>query len=63
MLPDGIALAAVSEREDPRDALVSRGRLRWSALPEGATVATSSLRRRAQLLHLRPKNRFDDLDG
>ena len=54
VLPAGIALVAVGEREDPRDALVGRGPLRWSELPQGAVVATSSLRRRAQLLHARP---------
>ena len=63
VLPEGIALAAVSEREDARDALVSRGGLRWSDLPGGATVATSSLRRRAQLLHLRPDLRVVDVRG
>ena len=50
-LPAGIALVAIGEREDPSDALVGRGPLRWADLPRGATVATSSLRRRAQLLH------------
>ena len=45
-LPAGIALAAVGEREDPRDALVGRGPLRWDDVPDGAVLATSSLRRR-----------------
>jgi hydroxymethylbilane synthase len=63
VLPRGIALAAVSEREDPRDALVGRGRVRWAGLPEGATLATSSLRRRAQLLHLRPDLVLVDIRG
>ncbi len=62
-LPDGIALAAIGEREDPRDALVGRGPVRWSELPRGATVATSSLRRRAQLLHLRPDLQVADIRG
>ena len=53
-LPDGLVLAAVGERDDPRDALVGRGPLAWRDLPRGATLATSSLRRRAQLLHVRP---------
>ena len=53
-LPEGIVLAAVAEREDPRDALVGRGPLRWDELPHGAILATSSLRRRAQLLSRRP---------
>jgi hydroxymethylbilane synthase len=62
-LPEGIALAAVSRREDPRDALVGRGPLTWDGLPHGATVATSSLRRRAQLLHARPDLQVADIRG
>jgi hydroxymethylbilane synthase len=63
LLPDGIVLAAVGEREDPRDALVGRGPVCWSDLPAGATLATSSLRRRAQLLHARPDLRVADVRG
>ena len=63
VLPDGIVLAAVSEREDPSDALVGRGPIRWSDLPRHAEVATSSLRRKAQLLHARPDLRVADLRG
>jgi hydroxymethylbilane synthase len=62
-LPDGIAIAAVAEREDPRDALVARDGLDWESLPRGAMVGTSSLRRRAQLLHHRPDLRVADLRG
>ena len=62
-LPDGIMVAAVSTREDPRDALVSRGPLRWADLPPGAVIATSSLRRRAQLLHARRDLRIVDIRG
>lgn len=62
-LPAGIALAAVSEREDPRDALVGRGPVTLDRLPEGVIVATSSLRRRAQLLRLRPDLRVTDIRG
>ena len=53
-LPDGIALAAFTERHDPSDVLVSDERYTVDELPRGAVVATSSLRRRAQLLHRRP---------
>ena len=63
MLPAGIALVAVGEREDPRDALVGRGPLGWSDLAEGAVLATSSLRRRAQLWHLRPDLDIRDIRG
>lgn len=52
--PEGISLAAVTRRHDPSDVLVSDERYTVDALPRGAVVATSSLRRRAQLLHHRP---------
>ena len=53
-IPDGISLAAVTRRHDPSDVLVSDERYTVDGLPHGAVVATSSLRRRAQLLHHRP---------
>jgi len=59
----GLALVAITEREDARDALVSRAGLRFADLPQGATVATSSLRRRAQLLHARPDLRIVEIRG
>jgi hydroxymethylbilane synthase len=62
-LPTGIAIAAISSREDPRDALVGRGPLRWNELPRGGVVATSSLRRRAQILNLRPDLTVTDIRG
>lgn len=62
-LPDGIIVAAVSEREDPRDALVGRGPLTWSSLATGAVVATCSLRRQAQLRRLRPDLRVVEVRG
>jgi hydroxymethylbilane synthase len=62
-LPAGIALVAVAEREDPRDALVGRGPLTWDDVRHGAVLATSSLRRRAQLLHLRPDLVVRDVRG
>jgi hydroxymethylbilane synthase len=49
VLPDGFALAAIGEREDPRDALVSNHYRQLSDLPPGAVVGTSSLRRESQL--------------
>jgi hydroxymethylbilane synthase len=52
-LPPGLEIAAICEREDPRDALVSRGGLKLDRLPRGARVGTSSLRRQAQLRHHR----------
>jgi hydroxymethylbilane synthase len=62
-LPAGITMAAVSPREDPRDALVGHGPISWQQLPERAVVATSSLRRRAQLLGARPDLQIVDLRG
>lgn len=53
-VPDGIVLAAVPVREDPRDVLLSRPRRRFEDLPPGARVGTSSPRRKAQLLAARP---------
>ena len=52
-LPEGLQIAVYPEREDPRDAFVSLEYQTLSALPEGASVGTGSLRRSAQLLHLR----------
>ena len=49
VLPDGFALAAIGEREDPRDAFVSNQYRQLSELPPGAVVGTSSLRRESQL--------------
>jgi hydroxymethylbilane synthase len=62
-LPRGIVIGAVGERDDPRDALVGRGPLSWPGVPNGALIATSSLRRRAQLLHHRPDLQLVDLRG
>ncbi len=61
--PEGIALAAVTERRDPSDVLVSEKRYDMDGLAPGAVVATSSLRRRAQLLHRRPDLRIVEIRG
>jgi hydroxymethylbilane synthase len=53
-LPAGISLSAVTRRHDPLDVLVSDERYTLDDLPHEAVVATSSLRRKAQLLHYRP---------
>ena len=57
---DGLTLASVPERGDPRDALVGTA---LADLPPGARVATGSVRRRAQLADLRPDLTFDGLRG
>lgn len=62
-LPEGLALGAVSPREDCRDALIARAAPSFAALPQGARVGTGSLRRRALLLHVRPDLRMQDLRG
>jgi hydroxymethylbilane synthase len=59
-IPPGLKLCAVSEREDPRDALAG---LRLAELPKGARVGTSSLRRAAQLRLLRPDLRIEPVRG
>ena len=62
-LPDGFVLAAISAREDPRDAFVSARFAALSSLPEGAVVGTSSLRREAQLRERQPSLRIEPLRG
>ncbi|MCL6544018.1 MAG: hydroxymethylbilane synthase [Bryobacteraceae bacterium] len=59
-LPEGLMLAAVPEREDPRDAIVGR---KFAELQAGSKVGTSSLRRAAQLLALRPELKIEPLRG
>src|SRR5262249_42630381 len=63
VLPDGIDLVCVPEREDPRDALISSVGTSIAALPKGAVVGTASLRRAAQLLHRRPDLKTVPLRG
>lgn len=53
-LPEGLSIGAVPERADFRDVLISRQPGGWAALPKGARVGTSGLRRQAQLLAARP---------
>lgn len=62
-MPAGLALAAVPARGDHRDALVSRSGATLSQLPPGARVGTGSLRRRSQLLALRPDLKLRDIRG
>lgn len=68
LLPDGLMIAAITEREDARDALVLRADLQIDkpsikSLPEGTVVGTSSPRRLAQLKHLRADLSIKDLRG
>lgn len=63
VLEPGLELAATLTREDPRDALLSRGGAPLKELPRGARVGTSSLRRRAFLSRARPDLRLLELRG
>lgn len=63
VIAEGLELAAVLEREDPRDALLSRHGANLQELPPAARVGTSSLRRRAFLLRARPDLRLLELRG
>ena len=62
-LPEGLHLPVILEREDPRDAFVSNRYPDLDALPEGACVGTSSLRRQCQLAARRPDLRIEPLRG
>ncbi|MCB1502983.1 MAG: hydroxymethylbilane synthase [Bauldia sp.] len=63
VLPEGTVIAAALPREDTRDALLSPAARRLTELPEGAILGTSSLRRRAMALRLRPDLRIVDMRG
>ncbi|MFH1525732.1 MAG: hydroxymethylbilane synthase [Bacteroidota bacterium] len=63
-IPKGLVLAAVIKRHDVEDVLIARKKgMTIEKLPEGATVATGSLRRRSQLKHLRPDIKIVELRG
>ena len=62
-LPDQLSIGAVLERENPKDAFVSLKYNRFADLPKKAVVATSSLRRKACILHQRPDIQIVDIRG
>lgn len=62
-LPEGLHLAVILEREDPRDAYVSNNYKTLDALPQGATVGTASLRRECQIRERRPDLKIASLRG
>jgi len=62
-VPAGLQISAITKREDPGDVLVSPKYKLFSQLPQGAKVGTSSLRRKAQLLSVRPDLHICDLRG
>ena len=64
LLPKGLELAAVTKRHDVEDVLVAnKKRVTLEGLPTGATIATGSLRRASQILHLRPDITIVDIRG
>jgi hydroxymethylbilane synthase len=62
-LPSGLALAAIPQREDPHDCLLSRSGAHLADLPAGARLGTSSVRRQAQLRRARRDLQFSELRG
>ena len=62
-LPEGLQISSMLKRHNPADAFVSDKYNSFMELPQGAKVGTSSLRRRAQLLHARPDLDIHDLRG
>lgn len=62
-LPEGLHIAAITKREDPRDVFVSKNYNALRELPNGAKVGTSSLRRQCQLLAFRPDLKVEVLRG
>lgn len=64
IFPPGLALRCITEREDPRDIIILKpGYKSFMELRQGARIGTSSLRRKAQLLHLRPDFQMIDIRG
>ncbi|MEJ7553397.1 MAG: hydroxymethylbilane synthase, partial [Aquificaceae bacterium] len=63
VLPEGLTLGAITEREEPFDVLISRDGRGLQELPEGAKVGTSSLRRQVQIKRKRPDLRVETLRG
>jgi hydroxymethylbilane synthase len=64
VFPEGLGLRCITEREDPRDIVILRpGIGNWQELPIGARIGTSSLRRKAMLLHPRPDLQMLDIRG
>lgn len=62
-IPEGLCISAVPERESPEDVLISKHGLLLHQLPQGARIGTSSLRRSAQIKHLRPDAEIVSLRG
>jgi hydroxymethylbilane synthase len=63
LLPEGLIVGAITKRHNPADVVITKGGLKLLDLPLGAVIGTSSLRRQAQLRHLRPDFILKDLRG
>lgn len=63
ILPKGLVIGSIPKRENPRDVLIAKNNLSFQALPKGAVIGTSSLRRKAQLLKLRPDLHIEWIRG
>lgn len=64
IFPEGLSLRCITEREDCRDIVILRpGVKSWTDLPLGARIGTSALRRKSQLLHIRPDLQMVDIRG
>lgn len=63
VLPEGLQISSLLKRHNPADVLISDKYQSFAELPQGAKVGTSSLRRKAQLLHARPDLDIHDLRG
>ena len=61
--PDGLTLVAISERHDPRDAILSPQGYNLESLPKGAVLGTGSFRRRCQILSIRPDLKIVPIRG
>jgi hydroxymethylbilane synthase len=62
-IPEGLHIAAIPEREDARDALISKHAKDLSELPAGSLIGTGSVRRQSQLLAIRPDLKMKDIRG
>jgi hydroxymethylbilane synthase len=63
LIPEGLCIGAVPKRESPKDVLIANSAAGFADLPQGASIGTSSLRRGAQLLFLRPDLKIRPLRG
>lgn len=61
--PPELIIAAIPSREDPRDSLITKNGLTLNELPAGTRIGTGSLRRKTQLMHIRPDLVFIDIRG